>query len=76
MSPNEVEGLAGRSTQARQVPTKEPGEVCPTATGKDGLCRSATPTLLVLRVNHPHSPQKNIYSEADGLGYHSEGGTS
>jgi hypothetical protein len=45
VSPSEVECNAARATQARQVPTKESEEVCPTPTRQEGLVQSPMVTL-------------------------------
>jgi hypothetical protein len=52
-----------RVTSARQVPTEEPDEVCPTTIGQKGLLKWATPTVLGLGANHPHTWKNNIDSE-------------
>jgi hypothetical protein len=59
---NEVGSYAGGANIARQIPTEEPGEMCPTAIGQEGLSKAATPTILGLGDNHPHT-RKKIDSE-------------
>jgi hypothetical protein len=68
-SSNEVDSYAGRATQAGEVPTEEPNEVCPTTTGQKGHSRSATPTLPGLGIDHSQTRKNNVDSETkEGTG--------
>jgi len=62
VSSSEVDSYAGRATQARQIPTNEPGSVSKMIRHK-GLFKSATPTFLVLEANHPNTKQNNTDSD-------------
>jgi len=55
---NDVGSYAGKANQARQIPTEEPDEMCPTVIGQEELSKAATPTLLGLGDNHPHTRKK------------------
>jgi hypothetical protein len=64
-SSNEADSYAGRATQAGEVPTEEPNEVCPTTTRQKGLSRSATPILPGLGIGHSHTRKNNVDSETE-----------
>ena len=55
--------LVGLPKPARSQPQKQVKCVPKQQRRRGGLFRSATPTLLALRANHPHTQKNNIYSE-------------
>jgi hypothetical protein len=63
-SSSEVGRCGGRATQARQVPTVEPDEVCSTTIGSGGgSLGELHQFLLELKANHPHIRKNEIDSE-------------
>jgi len=64
-SSNEPDSYARRATQAGEVPSEEPNEVCPTTTGHTWLSRSGAPTLLGLGIDHSRTQKNNVDSETE-----------